>query len=655
MRRLVVALLTLLAGTASLTAPAAAQPPAAPPPVSRYAQLPFLADAQLSPDGLRIAGRIQAAGEEHIGVWTIADGPGQQPFMVKVSGAEAFIWAGDNRLLINQLRLTIRADGSAIYLGPQRRVIKLDLASRSLSLLGEAEGVFDEVIFLDPHARYVLLASQASITDTPGVVHVDLTTNASTRVERPRRGVWSWYADSNGIVRVGVDYDDNRTRIFYRDDAGQPLRRIETRRNLADQSVIDQVRFISDTSRGIIVTNAATGRFGVYEYDFATDARGTALFEHPEADVTEAIYGPDGAVEGVRYEDDRPRIRWLNAQLAELQATVDRTFPNKTNVIVNRSRDGNRALIWSAAADDPGTYYVFDRAARRMEAFASPYDMLADMPHAPVRSISYRSRDGLTIRGYLTLPSGRPERGLPLVVLPHGGPFLRDSWIFDPEVQFLASRGYAVLQANFRGSTGYGRDFVARGFGQLGGGMIDDLEDGIDWLVGQAIVDSGRVCIMGSSYGGYAASWAAIRSPQRYRCAMSWAGPSDLRTMLRHTARGFAARRYFRAYRQQIEGEPEADLNAISPARQAARLRVPLLIGHGRNDQVVPVEQSERLVAALTRARIANVESVFYPKSAHAFTEVSEREDFLTRVEAFLARHNPADPPAPAPADPPSQ
>ncbi len=640
-------ILILLAALVGPGALAQTPAPSPQPEVSRYAQLPFLSDAQLSPNGQLIAARLSAGGEEHIVIWTIADGPDQRPLTVRVAGIESFMWAGDDRLLIHQLRLAVRAESSAIYVGPQRRVIKLDLASRRLSLLGESEGVYDEVIFLDPHGRYVLLASQASILGTPGVVHVDLATNASTLIERPRRGVWSWHADANGIVRVGIDYDDNRTRIFYREGPGQPLRLIETRRNLADQSVIDQVRFISDTSRGIIVTNAATGRFGVYEYDFATDTRGAALFEHPEADVTEAIFGEGGTLEGVRYDDERPRIRWFDTRLADMQALIDRTLRDKTNTIVSRSRDGSRALVFSSAADDPGTYYVFDRAARRMEAFASPYDMLADLPHAPVRPITYRSRDGLTIRGYLTLPRGRPERGLPLIVLPHGGPFLRDTWTFDPEVQFLASQGYAVLQANFRGSTGYGRDFVARGFGQLGAGMIDDLEDGIDWLAGQGTIDPARVCIMGSSYGGYAASWAAIRSPQRYRCAISWAGPSDLRTMLRHTAKGFSARRYFREYRQQVEGTPAIDLDAVSPARQAARLRVPLLIGHGRNDSVVPPEQSERLVGALTRARAANVESVFYPKSAHAFTEVTEREDFLRRVAAFLARHNPAGEPAP--------
>ena len=327
--------------------------------------------------------------------------------------------------------------------------------------------------------------------------------------------------------------------------------------------------------------------------------------------------------------------------MARLQQRIDQALPGKTNLVVNRSADGNRVLIFSAAADDPGTYYVFDQAAGRLEIFASPYARLQDAPFAPVRPISYRSRDGLTIRGYLTLPQGRPERGLPLVVLPHGGPFMRDSWTFNPEVQFLASRGYAVLQPNFRGSTGYGRDFVERGYGQLGAGMIDDMEDGVEWLASQGIVDPARVCNMGSSYGGYVAIWSAMRSPERYRCAISWAGPTDLLAMMRHDARMLYAQRYVRERRRQLRGDEEVSLRAVSPLRHAERLRVPLLIGHGEQDTRVPVDQSRRLVRALTR-RNALVQSVFYAKSGHDFGSSADSADFLRRVEAFLAEHNPA-------------
>ena len=631
-----------------LAAPLAAQAPApARLATDVYAELPFLSTPLLSPDGARIAARVSGGGEEHIGIWTLSEPRDRPPRLIEAGNVESFTWAGDNRLIISSIGFNIMRSGALISYGLSRRISSYDLADGKATPLGRSHGLFSDMIFVDPNGRYALISSQESLTGPPHVERIDLATGQGVEVQRRQNGVWTWFADANGIVRVGVDYRDNRARIYYRATADAPLAHVDTQRNLRDDSAIDAIRFVTDSDRGVIVTNAETGRFGVYNYDFATDTRGAAIFEHPEVDVTNAIFSPEGAVEGVEYEDDRPRVRWLNPALAQLQAVIDRTFPGKTNTIVNRSRDGNRVLIFSAAADDPGTYYVFDRAARRMETFASPYNGLVGHAFAPVRAVSYRDRAGLTIHAYLTLPPGRPEHGLPLIVLPHGGPFLRDSWTFDPQVQFLASRGYAVLQPNFQGSTGYGRDFVQRGYGQYGGAMIDDLEDGIDWLAHEGIVDPARVCLMGGSYGGYAAIWGAMRSPQRYRCAISFAGPTDLRAMLRYNSNSFVPRRYVRELQQRLQGEERIDLDAVSPLHHPELLRVPLLIAHGEQDPIVPVDQSRRLLAALNRHH-APVESVFFPKSHHGFTDAAEAADYFRRVEAFLARHNPAEIPAAA-------
>jgi dipeptidyl aminopeptidase/acylaminoacyl peptidase len=204
-----------------------------------------------------------------------------------------------------------------------------------------------------------------------------------------------------------------------------------------------------------------------------------------------------------------------------------------------------------------------------------------------------------------------------------------------------------VLQPNFRGSTGYGRDYAERGYGQFGTGMIDDMEDGIAWLAREGTIDPARVCIMGGSYGGYAAMWAPIRNLDRYRCAIRFAGISDVRAMLRYDSRLTTATRYSREWRRRVAGEGRADLAAISPLQQVARARVPLLIAHGERDRNVPVSQSRNLVRAMTRSG-ATTESVFYPQAVHGFNRPEDSADFLRRVEAFLARHNPAETPAPA-------
>ena len=622
--------------------------------VSDYSDLPFLSDARLSPDGTRIAARINSHGSDQIGVWTLSAPRDQPPVMIDASGLESFAWAGDQRLIFTSLNIRILASNSMIGIGQGREVFCHDLVEKKTTPVSQSRGLFADVIFIDPLGRYALVSSQASMTATPNVLRVDLATGQSVEVQPRRSGVWSWFADSNGYVRVGVDYGDNRARIYYRPTPDAPLAHTDTRRDLLNGSVVDTVRFVTNTDHGVIVTNAANGRFGVYDYDFATDTRGAAIFEHPEVDTTAAIFSPEGSVDGVTYEDDRPRVRWLNPALADLQRAIDRTFPGKTNMIINRSRDGNRVLIFSTAADDPGTYYVYDRAGRRMETFASPYDRLQGHDFAQMRPVTYQDRTGATVHAYLTLPRGRPERGLPLIVLPHGGPFLRDSWQFDPEVQFLASLGYAVLQPNFRGSTGYGRDFVARGYGQYGAGMIDDIDDGVAWVTGQGIADPARVCIMGSSYGGYAAIWGAMRSPQRYRCAISFAGPTDLRGMLRYDSSLFIPRRYVRELQLQLQGEERIDLDAVAPVRHPEMLRVPLLIAHGEQDQIVPIDQSRRLLDALKRVH-APVESIFLPRSGHGFTDAGEAADFYREVQTFLAAHNPTpDNPAPVPTPAPA-
>ncbi|HEX8379211.1 MAG TPA: S9 family peptidase [Allosphingosinicella sp.] len=258
-----------------------------------------------------------------------------------------------------------------------------------------------------------------------------------------------------------------------------------------------------------------------------------------------------------------------------------------------------------------------------------------------MEAVRYAARDGLPVPAYLTLPVGRPAKGLPLIVMPHGGPFIRDSWVYEPWVQFLANRGYAVLQPNFRGSTGYGKAYVEAASGQFGRKMQDDLDDGVAWLTERGIVDPKRVCMMGASYGGYAAMWAAVRNPDLYRCSVSFAGISDIPSMLRYDRSKFVATRYYRDWRDRIRGPEDFDLKNVSPINRAREIRVPMLIAHGEKDSNVPANQSKRLHEALRKAGIPH-EYVTYPEEGHGFQKVENSVDFLKRVDAFLAKHNPA-------------
>lgn len=612
-----------------------------PLPVEALAEIPFISEPSLSPDGRRIAARVNVGGVEQLAIYDLSAGVNVAPTIVPTRlSTRWFRWAGNDRLLIGY--------GTTLLLGllplPFTRVARYEVSTRSSIEIGDSRGLLgDNVVFIDPDGRYVLLAVQDRASDYPSVDRVDLATSASTPVQREKSGIWSWFADASGTIRAGVGYDDKGGWTFYsRDPASGEIRRVAKFEAEAGESAVDSISLLPGRNAGIIVTNARTGRFGVYHFDLATSTVGQPIFEHPEVDVTEAVISPAGdEVDGVVYEDDRPRTIWFDPELKQLQAQIDRALPGKVSRIVGRSRDGNIVLLWSGGADDPGTYYLFDRKARRMDPFAAPHEKLRGRRLSEVRSVRYAARDGLSIPAYLTLPAGREAKNLPLIVMPHGGPFARDSYAFDPWVQLLASRGYAVLQPNFRGSTGYGRAFVERGYGQWGMAMQDDLDDGVAWLAREGLVDAGRVCLVGASYGGYAALWGAIRNPELYRCAISFAGVTDVRALLKYDIKSLVARRYSKQWRQRIRGEESRDLAAISPLQQAARLKVPVLIAHGEQDSTVPVDHGRKLVAAL-RQRGAPVQAAFYPLSGHDFGRSEDSLDFMRRMEAFLEIHNPA-------------
>jgi dipeptidyl aminopeptidase/acylaminoacyl peptidase len=263
---------------------------------------------------------------------------------------------------------------------------------------------------------------------------------------------------------------------------------------------------------------------------------------------------------------------------------------------------------------------------------------------APMRPIRYESRDGLTIPGYLTLPAGAEPHGLPLVVHPHGGPWARDGWGFDPEVQFLASRGFAVLQMNFRSSAGFGREFLEAGFGQWGLTMQDDITDGVRWAIEQGIAAPDRVAIFGGSYGGYATLSGLTKTPELYACGISYVGVSNLFTWIE------AIPPYWKPYLEMIYemvGHPEQDedrLRSTSPFFNAERIRAPLFVAQGANDPRVRKQESDQIVAAL-RERGIDVEYLVKENEGHGFQNEENRFDFYRALERFLRRHL-AEPPS---------
>lgn len=608
-------------------------------PAADFAALPLLEKPVLSPDGRRIAARSVADGKTTIIVLD-ADHPDtiERGYPIDKMKVYSLKWAGNRRLLLTVM-LTQDIGGEQF---PYLRVVAIDVDSGGVVVLDrKSQGLYaGDVLYADPTGSWALVASQDDLFAYPSIKKVDLATGVATVIEKPKDDVWDWYADDKGVVRAGVAYDNRRWTVWYRDKPEEKLRAVRGKFDKDDDSAVDKFIFRGDSSW--IMTNERTGRFGLYKYDTKTGTIGEPIFEHPEVDVDDVLYDPaTGTVSAVEFEDDRARIKWIEPEMSALQARIDRALPESVNFPTDWSNDNKRALVWSYSGSDPGRYFLLDRTSSKMSPVVEPYPRIDPAWLAEVKSVRYPTRDGLSLQAYLTLPRGREAKALPLILMPHGGPFDRDHWEYDPIVQFLANRGYAVLQPEFRGSTGFGKDFVAKGYGEWGHKMQDDLDDGVDWLARSGQIDAKRVCIVGGSYGGYAAMWGALRTPDRYRCAASMAGVSDLPALLRHDKQLFSATRYYREWRTHVGGEGNADLRAVSPMTFAAQLKVPLLIGHGEQDQRVPAKQSHAIVEALQKAG-APVTSVFYKDSAHGFDSSADLEDWLKRLEAFLAKYNPA-------------
>ncbi len=325
---------------------------------------------------------------------------------------------------------------------------------------------------------------------------------------------------------------------------------------------------------------------------------------------------------------------------------MTKAFAGDRVQLASWSNDRKRVVVKVDSAELGPAYALVDLNTGKADWLGSVYSDLDSAHVSPVRAIRYKAADGLGISGYLTLPKGRNPKNLPLIVLPHGGPEGRDTPGFDWWSQALASRGYAVLQPNFRGSEGFGWDFVKAGFGEWGKKMQTDLSDGVRDLVKQGIVDPKRVCIVGASYGGYAALAGATLDRGVYRCAVSVAGPSDLRRMLqsvRNANNGMtsAAQRYWLRF-MGADGLTDPDLQAISPARLADQVDIPIMLIHGKDDTVVRYDQSVVMADALRKAG-KPVELVTLDGEDHWLSRGATRLKMLTETVSFVEKHNPPD------------
>jgi dipeptidyl aminopeptidase/acylaminoacyl peptidase len=612
-------------------------------PLEVYGELPAIEDIAISPDGARLA-EIRTNGEKRtIRVETLADHKVQRLVDVGDTKLRGIMWAGPEHLIILR-SVTSAIIGTTSGRGEHLMGIDYNVTTAvARPLFRDVSGALD-VLASIPDVRIVdgkpvLFVQGVRFVDSRGVLslyRIDLEHDNSTLVEEGRPETDEWILGPAGVA-VGQSLWDERTgRWSMKIKSGDFWKEVRVDTALNETPIL---MGLGRDGRSVLVEELGDGKGLVRE--LALDGTWSAPLDILEGE--RPIFDPvkHNLIGHAYLFGDDERYIFFDPQDQHVWEMVQKAYPGQRVELVSWTDDRKKIVVMADSPTEGSGYALIDLAARHADWIENRYARLGPDDIGSVRPVHFNAQDGLELGGYLTLPHGADPKNLPLVVFPHGGPADRDRPGFDWWAQAMASRGYAVLQINYRGSNGLGWSFLKAGFGQWGRKMQTDLSDGVRYLAKQGTIDPKRVCIVGGSYGGYAALAGVALDPGVYRCAVSYAGPSHMGRMVswskdRH---GVASERYWLRF---MGGEKAGDaaLTAISPALNADKVQAPVLLLHGKDDTVVPLEQSYMMSAAL-KAAGKPVELQVFDGTDHWLTRGDTRLEMLKATVAFLEKNNP--------------
>jgi dipeptidyl aminopeptidase/acylaminoacyl peptidase len=638
----------------------------APPPAELLAMDSEVERVHLSPSGRYVATIARVDSVTYIIVEDLQQ-PGK-PSALELGDTRIydFLWVTDDRVVYRiggrDFDVDVKFRGIVISGAPQYIAMNRDfsgiveLLDRSVSVA--TDGRFIGVTTAGFGANRIVGDAQHIVLSDKNngrldLMKVNLATGKGTRVGEGVSNTLAWLVDRSGRPAMRLDTNRRGTelRVMTPQGAGSGARWTEAMRWRRDQTSGKVQEFYplapgpSPELYYVAGRPAGADRIGIHLYDITARSFVRELFTHPDVDVEGALFDPrTGAYAGAAYWSNMLDVRLADAALQKHYNGLKGYFGAEFNVqIAEMSDDQSVWLLRVSGPRDPGSFHIYETKAARNTALRSVNKLLADLKLAPAQLVSYSASDGLAIRGYLTLPPDLPQGAKPpLIAYPHGGPEVRDVGGFNPVVQFLATRGYAVFQPNFRGSAGYGYAFAQAGRRQFGRAMQTDINEGIDHLASKGLVDPDRVCILGESYGGYASLAGVTLYPERFRCAVSMAGLSDLYQMMRweEDQEGYGSPAY-KYWLEQIgdPGKDRAEMEKYSPIKMIDRIKAPILLLHGKRDSVVPIEQSEKMEQALLAAG-RNVRMVRFEEGGHSF-DSETLLTYLNELEAFFGQHLP--------------
>lgn len=486
--------------------------------------------------------------------------------------------------------------------------------------------------------QHMLITMNKENPENMDVYKINVVTGKMELVAKNPGGVQGWVTDHTGEIRMAVQTDGVNSKILYRDHAKMPFK-VMKETSFKDQ--LNPLFFDFDNKLVYASSNLGRDKMAIVKIDPGQGGKEVQmLFEHPDVDVSNLSYSRKRKVlTSIEYTTAKNEHKFLDPEMEAMYGKIQAKLGTNLEVILtSHNRNEDKWMVRTLSDRSLGVSYIYDAAKDELTKVADRSPWIKEAEMAEMKPIEYTSKDGMTIHGYLTLPVGVEPKNLPVVINPHGGPWARDGWGFNNEVQFLANRGYAVLQINFRGSTGYGRKFWEASFKQWGQTMQQDITDGVNWLIGQGIADPKRVGIYGASYGGYATLAGLTLTPDLYACGVDYVGVSNMFTFMNTIPP------YWKPLMDmfhEMVGDPKKDsvmLRSVSPVYQVDKIKAPLFIAQGANDPRVNKAESDQMVEALKKRNI-EVEYMVKDNEGHGFHNEENKFEFYTAMEKFLALH----------------
>jgi dipeptidyl aminopeptidase/acylaminoacyl peptidase len=632
------------------------------PPVEAFGSLPDIVQPKISPDGEHFAAIQSFGGKPAALIYKVGAPPGTLPVVIPSSDGviESIFWAKSDRLVITvksnervmgdsrirtwERTISVKPDGSGI----------VPLLKNYISLPNNTD---DDVVadsdLDDPDSIFIPLYTPNIVMKSPNeyydpyedfrldLLKVNLETGEGHTFETGKYTTNQWIMDGHGhiVARVELMLHPLHEQLFVYHNGDWVL---SGDYDASGDNGVGVAGLTVDGKSLVLLHQNRQSTISMIRHNLATGGENDVLYQNPDYDVMSPIRDEwTGRVIGAMYAADKFEYHFFDEAHQALQDGLEKVFPGTSVHATSLDRAEDKAIVAVQSPRLPPTYYFLDRKTHAATKILSAYPHLTEADLGEMKPYPYTARDGLRIPAYLTLPPGKMPKNLPTIIMPHGGPDARDIVGFDWWAQFLANRGYAVLQPNYRGSSGYGRKFTEAGLHQWGLRMQDDLTDGVKQLIVDGIADPKRICIVGGSYGGYAALAGATFTPDLYACAMSFAGVSNLNEFIfqirsdsGQDSQGYS----FWTSRVGSDFDDHTKLKATSPELHADQVKCPILLMHGEGDTTVRIKQSELEYAAL-KAAGKNVQFIRFPGEDHYLDFADTRIRMLKELEKFLAAH----------------